>query len=487
MSNNNDIIIKRVKKVAGGHHGGAWKVAYADFVTAMMAFFLLLWLLNATEAENLAGLADYFAPTVGVKDEMGIGFRGGRAALSEGIGADRNTNKGIVFGGVPTGPITKVTNEILEQTDQSPAEQIKVVINETETDKKGSDETDKQTAEAAPPAEQKEEKNKLDEENEQTSKAVSAAVEDMVKNRRIDEGSIEIKRTPEGLLIEIKDLTGNSMFESGNAVMKKKLRDALIELSRILRNVPNSFAIIGHTSAASVTATRADYGKWELSADRANATRLFLERNGVDREQMSRVEGRADNVPFDARKPESPVNNRINILILNKSDTPDHKKSTPDAILLDTRSPKVEDLIKESMKPADDKKKKAPEPPTKINKDMKQLLDATSSGRKDAAVPAEAEPATIIDLNRAIERNLPAAPAPQQNEQMQRILQDVSQPKPAAPEVPDSPTDNNIPDLDIRRGAPTVPAVPAAPTTTPPSGDNLLEMLREGRSPGTSE
>ncbi len=321
VNNNQTIIIKRIKKVSGGAHGGAWKVAYADFVTAMMAFFLLLWLLNATEAENLAGLADYFAPTVGVKDEMGIGFRGGKAALSEGIGADKNTNKGIVFGGVPTGPITKVTQEILERTDQEKQEQIQVVINEMDTQKQGIDQADEMAGAATQPpsplAQQEEKKEeKPSEEEKKMEQALQSAVEDLVKNRRIDEGSVEIKRTPEGLVIEIKDLSGNSMFEKDAATMKQKLKDSLVELSKILRNIPNSLAIIGHTSSEPVQGKAAGYTKWELSADRANATRGFLEKNGVQVEQFSRVEGRADNIPYDRRRPESSVNNRINIIIL---------------------------------------------------------------------------------------------------------------------------------------------------------------------------
>ncbi len=407
--NNQTIIIKRIKKVSGGAHGGAWKVAYADFVTAMMAFFLLLWLLNATEAENLAGLADYFAPTVGVKDEMGIGFRGGKGALSDGIGADKNTNKGIVFGGVPTGPITKVTTEILETTNQQEQEQIQVLINETDTQKKGTEDQQEDKAVSDNPQLSTEtaEELKASEKIQKTEQALEAAIDEMVKDKRIDEGTVEIKRTPEGLIIEIKDISGNAMFEKDSPVMKVKLKESLTQLAKILKNVPNNYAIIGHTSSAQVVSKKAGYTKWELSSDRANTTRLFLEKNGVQPEQFSRVEGRADNVPYDAKKPEANINNRISIIILTKSDTPEHKKSAPNSILLDTKSDDAKKLIDDAKKKEDEQEQKEQEnnkaTPVKDNTDIKKLFDESANTAADAAkakLPAEpAKPYDVIDLN----------------------------------------------------------------------------------------
>ena len=407
VDNNQSIIIKRVKKVAGGHHGGAWKVAYADFVTAMMAFFLLLWLLNATEAENLAGLADYFAPTIGVKDEMGIGFRGGKNALSEGIGADKNTNKGVVFGGVPTGPITKVTTKIEERTDQEAQEKMQVVINDVSTDKKGSDDNEDNQSQpvVSPQAEQKAEDKAADEELEKTQQAIQSTVQDMVKDRRIDEGAIEIKRTPEGLMIEIKDLSGNSMFENDTSKMKDKLKTSLVELTKILKNLSNTFAVIGHTSSEPIKTKVAGYTKWELSADRANATRNFLTNNGIEGEQFSRIEGRADNVPYDTRRPESSVNNRINIIILSKNDTPEHKKTAPNSILIDTRSNEMKKYLEDvEPKKKEEEKKTDPAAPTPIKEDIdvKGIMKTTVEDKNEIkkidpnATPAPA--ADVIDL-----------------------------------------------------------------------------------------
>lgn len=325
-----NIVIKKViKKGGGGHHGGAWKVAYADFVTAMMAFFLLMWLLNATEAENLAGLADYFAPTVGVKDEMGIGFRGGKGALSEGIGADRNTNKGIVFGGVPTGPITKVTKKLEERTDIADQEQIKIIIDSTKSNDS--------------------EQSGTDSASERQMDEVEATMNSFAQNiykKRMEDGSLEIRRTPDGLAIEIRDLNRDSMFNGDTAEMKQSFKDAIYELAKVLRNIPNSLAIIGNTSSKQIKSKEKNYTKWELSADRANATRRYLEKNGVQKEQFSRVEGRADNTPYDRRRPEAASNNRISIIILKKADTPTHKKSIPDNIF---KGDRIRDFIRKTV------------------------------------------------------------------------------------------------------------------------------------------
>jgi chemotaxis protein MotB len=347
--NNQTIIIKRIKKAAHGHHGGAWKVAYADFVTAMMAFFLLMWLLNATEAENLAGLADYFAPTVGVKDEMGIGFRGGKNILSDGIGADKNTNKGVVFGGVPTGPITKIAEVIKEETENIEQEQVKILIDKTATEGK-----DKEKGRV--------EVN--DGDLQDVMKAIDSYTSSMMQSEKWQEGSIEMKRTPDGLSIIIKDVDGQSMFKDNTAEMRDKLRDALVELSKILRNVPNEIEITGHTSSVAVRSGDSNYGKWELSVDRANAARRFLERNGVQKEQISRVVGKADNLPSDRRRPDANENNRLGIMLLSRSDIPSHKKSTPENLFIDTKSGKINEIIK-----------KENENSNQINEKMKGLID----------------------------------------------------------------------------------------------------------------
>jgi chemotaxis protein MotB len=357
---NQTIIIKKIKKGGHGHHGGAWKVAYADFVTAMMAFFLLLWLLNATEAENLAGLADYFAPTVGVKGEMGIGFRGGKSALSDGIGADKNTNKGIVFGGIPSGPITKVTEEIKEATNETDVEEMKILIDQSKKNEGTENSNDA----------------KMEQDDgtfKDVAKAMEEVVQDLIKNKRWQEGSVEIKRTPDGLEVIIKDLNNDSMFEENSAELKDKMKDALTELSKILRNIPNNIALTGHTSSVPVLGLGANYGNWELSADRANSTRRFLEKNGVQKEQFAKVIGKADNSPIDRRKPEAALNNRISILLMKDAEIPNHKLSTPDSLYIDTNSKDTQKFIEDT----DKTKLKIDKAPVKLeeNKEIKRIIN----------------------------------------------------------------------------------------------------------------
>ncbi len=308
------IIIKKIKKGGHGHHGGAWKVAYADFVTAMMAFFLLMWLLNATEAENLAGLADYFAPTVGVQGEMGIGFRGGKSALSKGIGADKNTNRGIVFGGMPSGPIMKVTEKFELVTDQ--AETEKILIN---TGGKEDAETDADEASY-----------------QEMAEAVESFINESVEESEI-QSSVTVTVTPEGVEVQINDTQHDSMFKKNSAILEPRITKVLSKLAEIIKHMPNYLSITGHTSSTPIVG-KANYGNWELSADRANSTRRFLVASGVQSEQIARVVGRADNSPFDTRHPELPINNRITIVLLRQSLLPSHKQSAPAGVFLDPTS-----------------------------------------------------------------------------------------------------------------------------------------------------
>ncbi len=315
------IVIKKIKKGGGhGHHGGAWKVAYADFVTAMMAFFLLMWLLNATEAENLAGLADYFAPTVGISGEMGIGFRGGKGALSSGIGADKNTNKGIVFGGTPAGPIVKVTERVEVETMETDSEKLAVIIGDhakSEGESGGG-------------------------ELSEAEDALSRYVGEIAEEEGL-EGAVNLRKTPDGLEIQITDTKGEAMFETGTAVLRPAVTDALEKLAEVLSKMNNYISITGHTSAIPVQ-RGGNYGNWELSADRANATRRVLVRSGVPVEQIAQVVGKSDNDPLDIKNPDSPVNSRISIVLLRRSIAPDHKRGAPERVFIDTESENSREL-----------------------------------------------------------------------------------------------------------------------------------------------
>ena len=314
MAVDNSIIIKKIKK--GGHaaHGGAWKVAYADFVTAMMAFFLLLWLLNATEAEKLAGLADYFAPTVGVRGNMGIGFRGGKGALSKGIGADKSTNKGIIFAAPTQGTVVK-SPEIVENENTLPEEEKIQVVQ-----KEGTNEELQEIQESI---------------NKQFTE--STDFEQFKKN-------ISVETTPEGLKIQIMNSKDIAMFEEGKPEPTEDAKKILANVADIITLLPNYVSITGHTNSLPLGRGE-EYTNWELSAERANAVRRFFIKNDVVKEQISQVVGKADNEPEDATNPEAYANNRIDVILLKDAYLTAHKKSAQDEVFVDPNSAKKENLI----------------------------------------------------------------------------------------------------------------------------------------------
>lgn len=303
-------IIKKIKKGGHGHHGGAWKVAYADFVTAMMAFFLLMWLLNATEAETLAGLAEYFAPTVGLKDEMGIGFRGGKGLIEKGIGASRDTNTAIVFG-APAGTVVKAPVK-QEELDNPDIEKVQI-------------------------AEDNEQVRSMDKVKDQLQEQIQRTP-DMVGL----ENNLTLKQTNEGLEIQMVSKDKKPMFLHGSAKLETAAEKVLENVAELIGSIPNHIAIIGHSSTKPLAP--GNYSMWELSSDRANVTRRFLLENGVLKEQISKVVARADQEPHDPQNPESSVNDRISIVILKKSMDAFHNKSSPEAIFVDPKSANKESL-----------------------------------------------------------------------------------------------------------------------------------------------
>jgi chemotaxis protein MotB len=232
------IIIKKVKKVAGGHHGGAWKVAYADFVTAMMAFFLLLWLLSSASKETLKGLSEYFTPTQGIKDSQGIGFDGGLSPDVDGTAKGQMSNPAIVSGYTPSGTVSgNPENKSKDESDKD-------------------DNLFKQSENAI-----------------EQSVAQEAALQKYADN-------INVTQTPEGLRIDITDNDKYAMFEKSSAVLTEHGRTILTRMGELIKKMPNYMSIAGHTDASPAETGRADYTNWELSADRAQAARRFLTKAG---------------------------------------------------------------------------------------------------------------------------------------------------------------------------------------------------------------
>ena len=270
------IIVKRIKKGGHAHHGGAWKIAYADFVTAMMAFFLLMWLLGSTAKGDLSGISEYFKTPLKVALGGGSGA-GDASSIVKGGGKDLSRKAGQV-----------------ERTN-TPAQ--KKIIN----------------LEAAKAEAIRKEKAKLEElKGKLNQKIESHGALKQFKNQ------IKIDITSEGLRIQIADEKNRPMFNIGSAALQPYAKEILAEIANVLNDVPNSISLAGHTDAAPYSGGDRGYSNWELSADRANACRRQLVVGGIDDGKVLRVVGLGSAVLFDAADPLNPINRRISIIVMNK-------------------------------------------------------------------------------------------------------------------------------------------------------------------------
>ena len=295
-SNQAAIIVKKVIKKGAGGHGGAWKVAYADFVTAMMAFFLLLWLLNVTTDEQKRGLADYFAPTAASKSTSGSGgIMGGISMSTEGARVGQSAP--------PT-----LSMEMAPPRQRKPAE-------EDQIEREG--EAGKESGEIEEEDLRRELALREQEVFEEAEEALHQAIEDspglsdMAQNLIID-------NTPEGLRIQLVDQEKASMFASGDTKLQDNLRKILEKVADIIHRMPNQVAITGHTDSIPYRGKK-DYSNWELSAERANASRRALVDFGVPPSRIASVSGKADTEPLVAEDPTLPSNRRISIVLLRES------------------------------------------------------------------------------------------------------------------------------------------------------------------------
>jgi chemotaxis protein MotB len=318
---NGTIIVKKIKKGGhGGHHGGAWKVAYADFVTAMMAFFLLLWLLNVTTDVQKRGIADYFEPSLSVKSEHSGsgGILAGKAIGKPGamprdsvapsvampIPAERQPDEGD--DGEEAGNPSK-----LEQADDP--QQAEKTQPGDKTDRADfAARLDKITeAAAAKSAAEREERQFAAAEF-----ALRQAMQDIPDLQNLAENLV-VDRTPEGLRIQIVDQDKTSMFALGSSEMAEPAKKLMALVTQVVQRLPNKLSVSGHTDATPFTRT-GNYGNWELSADRANASRRALLAAGLPAERIARVVGLADRDPMVADEPNSPRNRRISMVLLHE-------------------------------------------------------------------------------------------------------------------------------------------------------------------------
>jgi chemotaxis protein MotB len=278
------IIIKKVKK--GGHaahHGGAWKVAYADFVTAMMAFFLLMWLINTTSPEQKRGIADYFAPASVSETTSGSGGILGGAALAS-SGAKSSGSKDVIEALAPEAP-PNVTD-----TGQSQ--------NQSQNSSQGAqDKADDAALTSA-------------------AQSLRQAMQDMPELTELSK-QIIVDQTPEGLRVQLVDQEGRSMFKENSAEPNDRAKVLLQAVAKVVNKLPNRITIAGHTSASADGAKPAS--DWALSSSRADASRQILQAAGVDADRIYQVAGKAASDPLYPDDPLLPGNRRITIVLLREA------------------------------------------------------------------------------------------------------------------------------------------------------------------------
>ena len=302
------IIIKRVKK--GGHaaHGGAWKIAYADFVTAMMAFFLLMWLLGSTTDGDKKGIADYFASPLKVAMGGGSGS-GDSSSIIKGGGTDLSRSSGQVKRGDVQAPRSSLNLQALKE-NQARAETAKL---------------------------------------EALKEKVQAALAANPKSEALL-SQIRLDMTRDGLRIQIVDENNRPMFDSGSAVVKPYMRDLLRDIGMVLAEVPNRLTLEGHTDAQPFSAGERGYSNWELSSDRANASRRELIAGGLPDTRVLRVQGLASSNLIEPNDPRSPVNRRISIIVMNR-DAEDRLFGNTVTAPVETVPPSVEPVVSPGTQP----------------------------------------------------------------------------------------------------------------------------------------
>ncbi len=270
------IVIKRIKKVSGGAHGGAWKIAYADFVTAMMAFFLLMWLLGSTTKADREGISSHF------KNPLKISLMGGSGAgdatsIIKGGGTDLTRSTGQQKRG-PNTSGREASDEA--QTESQIAQKEKKVLKEL---------YDKMEA------------------------AIEAnPILSQFKNQLL------IDMTTEGLRIQIVDEQSRPMFASGSAQLQPYTKELVREIGKFLNDVPNRISVSGHTDSVGYVGGERGYSNWELSADRANTVRRELISGGMEEGRIVRVIGLSSYVLLDPNDPANPINRRVSLIVMNK-------------------------------------------------------------------------------------------------------------------------------------------------------------------------
>jgi chemotaxis protein MotB len=277
-------IIKKIKKGGhGGHHGGAWKVAYADFVTAMMAFFLLMWLINTTTPEQKRGIADYFAP--------------------EAVSRSNSGNGAVLSGTAPAENGVDGSGQLAAKTALRPPNTAS---------------EDAATADARDPsADAANGDTGSDAALERAAIRLRQAMQDMPDFAKLSRHII-IDTTPEGARVQLIDQDGRSMFEPGSAEPTAEVRTLLEEVGKVVDEFPNRISISGHTDGGSFTGP-GGYTNWDLSSARANATLRILQEAGLKDGRVAEVVGKAGADPLYPENPHASANRRVSIILLKEA------------------------------------------------------------------------------------------------------------------------------------------------------------------------
>lgn len=274
MDNNQPIIVKRIKKVAPASHGGAWKIAFADFATAMMAFFLVLWLMSSATPEQKKAISGYFQDPIGYTESASPHV--------------------IDLGGTPVPAPDKTLNPEINETRSADVE--------------GKIDSDKVESMA-----DQVERERL----EMLLQELQNKVEENPELQHFKD-QILFEITQDGLRIQIMDSDNRPMFDLGSARLQPYFEDILLALADTIKAVSNKISISGHTDAKPFAVTGREFGNWELSSGRANAARRTLISAGYPEEQVARVVGYASSALFDRQDPLNPINRRIDITVLTK-------------------------------------------------------------------------------------------------------------------------------------------------------------------------
>ena len=289
------IIIKKKRgSAAAVHHGGGWKVAYADFVTAMMAFFLLLWLLNVTTNEQKEGIAEFFDPASVSRSVSGSGgVLGGRSVMAPGAMVSQATPMGM------TAQVQRAAGEVEEEDEEEQEAQLQ---------------RDVLQGKISATAMNKAIAEREDAQFKQAEAAIKQAIESVPELKQLAQNLL-VDQTEEGLRIQIVDQDKASMFPTGSSQMYDNTRKLLGLVAQAVAKMPNKISIRGHTDSIPYR-NDAVYNNWELSADRANASRRALVWGGIAETRIANVVGKADREHLFPQKPQAPENRRISVILL---------------------------------------------------------------------------------------------------------------------------------------------------------------------------